>query len=378
MWTYVLSDLAGNELAEIQNATSRNVSLGLNRAATSSFTVRPDNPIMAYLFAQDTLLKVYQEKTLRFHGINISQEYVAANDENGTSIRVNAANPAFRLARRILGISAGGKKYEGDKAKSARKMINELNTDTAVYPTNPHTGIKLLPEASYVAGSGIYTAGPYQPALSCINDLGHNLTGFDWYIAPIEGETATVGAWTVPLIGLFEANNAFGKTATNTTFEHGVGQKNVASINFVRDLSDLTNKAFHLPDEGVSAEGAVVLSESNNGSMESRGRYEAVADAFGLTDTALREAWLDEFIRVKHNPRFVVTMTLDVNNGSGRVPQLGTDYWLGDMVEARSVIAGRTLFDGQVRVYGVNIEISETGDDVTTPILLDEEGNELV
>jgi hypothetical protein len=363
MWNYVITDLAGTELGEVRNATARTVSLGLNRASTASFSIRTDNPLVTDLFAGDTLLKVYEDKTLRFHGNVVSTELAGEGD--GASIRVNAANPAWKLARRLLGLSTGGKTYTGDKAKSARKMINELNTDTTTYPTNPETGIKLLAESAYTAGSGTYVAGPYRTALSCINDLAHTLTGFDWYISPME---MSAGKY-----GLFEAEQGFGNSS-NAVFEYGWGAKTAKSINYVRDLGDLTNKAYHVPDD---LETESVLNEADTASIAYRGRYEAVADAFGITDAGLRAAWLAEFIRVKKNPRFVVSMTLDIDDGSGRIPKLGTDYWLGDFVTARGVLQGTPLFNGLVRVYGIEIEVSEQGSAQVTPVLLDEEGEAL-
>lgn len=379
MWTYIVTDLTGAEIGEVSNATARSLSLGLSRAATASFTIRQDNPLVGPLFSGDTLLKVYEDTTLRFHGNVITNELASSGGESPT-IRLNAANPAWRLARRLTGLSPGGKNYTGDRAKSARKMINEANLGTETGPTtinNPHTGIKLLSEASYVAGSGTYTAGPYRSTLTCINDLAHTLNGFDWYIAPIEDEIANItneaGSWDTPLIGLFEANNTFGSDK-GLVLEYGYGQKNIRTMSYIRDLGDITNKAYHLPND-LSTES--VLNEASIPSITEHGRYESAADAFGITDTGLREAWLDEVIRVRRNPRYVVGMTLDIDDGTGRVPQLGTDYWLGDMAEARAVIGSSVLFSGKVRVYGVDIEIAESGSATVTPILLDEEGESL-
>jgi hypothetical protein len=371
MWTYVLTDLDGVEIGEIKNATSRTLSLALNRAATSSFTVRLDNPAVSALFAGDTMLKVYEGSTLRFRGNVVSTELATSGDEP-PSVRVNAANPAWKLARRLLGLSKGGTKYEGDRAKIARKMINTLNTDTVTYATNPETGILLLEESKYEGGKGIYIAGPYRPALTCINDLAHTLDGFDWFISPLDNPSFP------DKIGTFEATNKFGNSLT-TVFEYGFGQKNVRAMNYIRDLNDLTNKVYHLPNdletESVLARPETVFEDVT--SMEYRGRYEGVADAFGITDKALREAWLEEVFRVRKNPRYVLSMTLDIDDGTGRVPQLGTDYWLGDTAKARAMLQGNLLFDGEVRIYGVDIEIAESGTSRVTPILLDEEGESL-
>lgn len=368
MWTFVLTNLAGTEIGELVQASERKVTMALNRASTASFSVRPDNPMLSDLFADDRLLKVYEDKTLRFYGPVVTSELSTQDSGSAPTIKVNAADPAWKLSRRLLGLSSGGTKYEGDKAKTARKMINELNTDLVNYPTNPDTGIFLLPESSYSAGgSGTYVAGPYKSALSCINDLAHGIDGFDWYMDPLDGVAGKMAT--------FEADGTFG-SEVGAVFEHGVGQKNVRKLSYVRDLSGLANKAFHIPDEGLT-EGSEVKVGADAASIEHRGRFEIVADGFGLTDAGLRQNWVDEVVRVRKNPRFVVGMGLDIDDGYGRVPKFGEDYWLGDLVFARSRINGVTMFSGKVRVYQIQVEVNQAGTGTVTPILIDEEGSEL-
>jgi len=374
-WAWVLTDLAGNALGEIQNATDRRMSLGLNRTASASCSIRLDNALTTKVFEDDRRIKVYNGSTLMFHGDVVSAELSGSGSEMPT-VALNAANPAWKLSRRLINLSTGNKKYTGDKAKSARKIINELNTDTGTYPTNPETGVEVLSEGSYTGGSGEYEATPYKSALTAINDMAHTLSAFDWYISPIEYNAS--GKY-----GKFEAGSTFGSDKSSSTyFEFGgggrIGQANVRQINFIRDLSDLTNKAFHMPS---NLETESVLSEADAASITHRGRFEAVADAFGFDVTALREAWLDEFIRVKKNPRFVLTMTLDNDDGTGRVPKMGAsnDYWLGDFVHVRGWLpntAGQ-LFDGKVRVYGIEVEVNDAGTPTITPVFIDEEGEAL-
>jgi hypothetical protein len=160
-------------------------------------------------------------------------------------------------------------------------------------------------------------------------------------------------------------------------FEHGYGQKNVQSLNYLRDLAGLANKAVHLPDSGFEEKGTEVKSSEDKTSVEQRGRFEIVADGFGLVDSALRQSWVDEVVRVRKNPRFVVSMTLDVDDGTGRVPAIGTNFWLGDIVEARSVINNVTMFNGKVRVYQIQVALNDSGAATITPVLIDEEGSEL-
>jgi hypothetical protein len=375
MWTMVLTNLSGVVINEVRQAVDRKVVISLNKPSTAAFTIRPDNPLLSDLFSDDTLLKVYQGTTLRFHGNVISSELSTQEDGSAPTVKVNAADPAWKLSRRLSGLSAGGTKYEGDKAKSSRKIINELNAQSG-HETNPHTGIKLLAESEYSAGgSGTYVAGPYKTSLSCINDLANGFDGFDWYMNPLEGETATVSKWTTTLLATYEAQEVIGG-ASNAVFEHGYGQHNVRKLTYLRDLAGLANKAYHLPDEGFT-EGATVKEAADVPSLEHRGRYEAIADGYGLTDSTLRQNWVDEVVRVRKNPRFVVSMTLDVDDLTGRVPRFGTDFSLGDLVIARSVINETTMFDGQVRVYQVQVDLNDNGTGTVTPVLIDEEGTEL-
>jgi hypothetical protein len=319
---------------------------------------------MKYIFAQDTMLQVWEDKTIRFYGNVVSSEYATADGGGQPTIKVNAANPAWKLSKRLLGLNNGGDAYSGDKAKMAWKMLNKLNTDTGTYPTKPYTGIKLNSEASYSSGStGSYTAGPYKSALSCINDLAHGIDGFDWYIAPLAEQGETIGLW--------EAKAVYGGSASGV-FEHGYGSRNIKQITYLRDLGNLANKAFHLPDEGLGEGGATVYVGSNSPSLEVRGRYEEVADAFGIVDGGLRQSWVDDVVKVKGNPRFVAGMTLDIDDGTGRVPHLGTEFWLGDMVTARAVVENVTLFNGQVRIYQINIAVNDAGTASITPILIEE------
>lgn len=360
MWTFEICDLSGTPIGEVRNATQRSVSVAINRAQTASFTIRADNDILVPLYEDDTKLRIWRDKALMHYGYITSAE-LSENVNEAPQIKVSSADAAWKLSRRLAGKSAGGTSFTGDKAKSARKIINEVNGEG-------DSGIRLLAEGEYSAGgSGTYVAGPYKPALACVNDLAHGLDGFDWRMEPYIGEPATKTA-------TFIAKTTIGGTATGV-FERGWGQKNVQQMNYVRDLSGLINRGYHLPDAGLEAEGATVKSKNDATSEAHRGRFEAVVDGYGLTDSTLRERWLEEVIRVRKNPRFVVAMTLELDDGTGRVPVYGTDFNVGDLASARAVMNENvTLFNGQARIYQVKFEINEAGTETVTPVLIDEEG----
>jgi hypothetical protein len=352
MWTFVLCKLDGAPIGELQNATERALTVGLNRPAVASCTIAVSNELLSNLFVEDTLLQVWEDQTLRFYGYVLTPELSAGETMPGT-VKLNAADPAWRLARRVLGQSKGGTNFVGDKADSTKKMIDELNVAG-------ETGIKTQKVES--GSTGTYIAGPYKEALTCINDLAHGFDGFDWYISPLDGAE--------PKLGLYEADATFGEERVNTAFEFGWGQNNVRALTFLRDKSNLTNRAFHLPDEGL--ETGEVLSKEDAAAIAAHGLFEEVTDGFGLVDKTLRNKWLEEVIRVKKNPRFVAGMTLDIQDETGRVPKIADDFWLGDLVNARAVIEDETLFNGKVRVYQIKIDINDAGTATITPILVEE------
>lgn len=357
-WSFVLTALDGTPIGEILNASDRKVSLGLSRAATASFQIRAQNPRLLDLYQADSLLQVWQDSTLRFWGPVVSANYATNEDGSDPAIAVNAVSPAWRLANRLAGKSGSGTALSGDKADMAKTLIDTTNSES-------DTGIKTVSVSS--ESTGTYTAGPYKPVLDCISELAHGLDGFDWYLRPTTGTSGKIAE--------FVAGAVIGGTQKDTVFEYGVGRHNIRSMTFIRDLSGMMNRAYHIPDEGADAPGATVIFKQNDASIAYRGLFEGPIDSLGLTDTTLREQWANANIEVRREPRLVVTMTPDIFDPEkpGRVPVFGTDYNIGDFVRARAVMYGTQLFDGYVRVFNVQIEVDDNGRAVAVPTLVDEE-----
>lgn len=371
MWRFRLLDLDGTSVGELFNATERKFTGAINRPATASFKIRGDHEHAARFFTkEDCLLEVWQGSTIRFNGYVTTSNYEDSETSDAGTIAVNAVDSTWKLAKRLAGISTGGTKYTAvDKAKAAYKIINELENAGIYTAGYTETGIKVSSEASYAAsGTGTYIAGPFKSALVCLNDLSNGLDGFDWRFDPLDGEH--------PKLNLFVAQPTLGSTKS-VVMERGWGTNNVANLSFLRDLSGSVNFAKHLPDEGLEAEGAVVASAYDLASIEARGRLEEAADAYGLVDTTLRTKWVEEVVRVRGNPRYVAGMRLARDDGTGRVPTPWTDFSPGDVVTARAVVAGNTLFNGQARVYAIEVDVAESGAATYTPILIDEEGQSL-
>lgn len=368
MWRFRLLEFDGTSLGEITNATDRKFVGAINRPATASFKVRGDHELAEYFFREeDLLLEVWQGSEIRFNGYVTTANYEDSETSDAGTVAVNAVDSAWKLTKRLAGISVGGTEYNIDKAKAAYKILASLE-NTGIYTFGfVETGIKLSAESAYSAsGSGKYIAGPYKSALVCLNDLANGFDGFDWRFQPLDGEH--------PKLNLFVAAPVIGETK-NVVFERGWGTKNVKRVSYLRDLSGAINFPKHLPDEGLGAN--VVIWATNKASIEQRGRLEEVSDAYGLLDTTLRTKWVEEVARVRGNPRYVVGMQLATDDGSGAVPRPWDDFAPGDTVTARGVVAGNTLFNGQARVYAIEVEINDAGTATYTPILIDEEGGSL-
>lgn len=396
-WTFRLHKLDGTAIGEVTNAKERSLSLALNGPSSASFTVQANHPLMPNLFGEDTLLQVWEGQTLRFYGFVILTELAGAPGE-GLTINVNAVDPSWRLSRRVLDTNGLGYTLTGDWAHQAAYIIEvRLNRDAGdpgEYATNPDTRIRLAPpydtgkeqgagswENCSASGSGTYVVEPFDNALKAITDLAQHLKGFDWRIVPLDNHEITEEEKersgidpTLPKMGEFVAEDGFGEKR-DTYFEFGFGKNNIANLTYKRDLSDLTNKAFHVPDEGVKGSGGLsknVLSEADVPSLEARGRWEEEASAPGLNASNMREAWLDEVIAVKKNGSYVVTADLAFDG-----PKIEDGFFLGDTVTIRGKIEGEALFSGEVRVYKIDINIDENGTEVITPTFLDEGGEVL-
>lgn len=359
IYTYRVTKLDHTPVGEVIDAYDRRCSISLSKPSVASFSIRPSNPLMKYLFeTEDKLLQVWQNATLRYWGPIISAQYATQDDGSNPMVAVTSADPAWRLAKRLAGKSKSGEANSGDKGATAKHLIDVTNAedDTEIETESVESG-----------SSGSYIAGPYKPVLASIGELAHGLDGFDWYIAP-KLESASK-------IGTFKLAGVIGSEKPGAVFEYGTGKKNMRNMSFIRDLSGAINQAYHIPDEGLESVEAVVSSK-DAASIAARSLLEETIDLNGVVNATLRQEWADNNVLLRKVPRRVLAMTADVydSNNPFHVPKFGTDYFIGDLVPVRAVKEGVTLFNGLTRVYQVDIEVDNNGVGKITPILLDQSG----
>lgn len=365
-WSFVLTKLDREPIAEITDATDRKYVANLSKPSTASFKIRKDNPLAEEFFAEeDRLLKVYQGNTLRFFGPVLTADFGMTEGQPAT-INVSAVDPAWYFSRRLVGLAEKGTAYSGDKGNMVMQMLNATNV---IFSTRVEISADLS------GSTGAYTAGPYKPLLTSIQELAHGIDGFDWYIEPYDGgETGPSGDQR---LGIMRLAAIVGSEKPNAVFEYGTGHRNIRTIGFLRDIQTNVNVAWQISDQGLepSAENPtpVVVAFDEASYAARKQRFEEVVDLSGVNNVALRQAWVEENVRVRKTPRRVLSMTSDIDDGTGRVPQFGSDYWLGDVVPARAVIENRfAMFNGLARVYSVEVSLNDAGTAMVTPILVED------
>lgn len=361
-WNFILTDGTTRPVGEILNASDRQVSLPLNKIDTLSFKIRLDNPLSDQILSSNTYIKAYRDRVLRFIGPVISAE--EASDNTSQSVTVNAAGAGWIFGRRLAGKSITGRQFTSltDRAIICQTLIGEANAE------NP-TGVwQTTARANGSASVITYDAGPYKPILDIINELSASYDGFDWRVLP--AENFANGALTNAYFSWFYAQPVIGSHKPEAVFEYGAGRNNVESYKRTVNRDTMANAVYHISPEAESGS-APVITATDNASIATWRRLEDLVSA-DLTDASLRQQLCNEHIAVRKAPRQVIEFTPHIDpQRTGRLPEFGLDYDIGDWVRARAAYRGVVRFDGMFRVWGVNFSIDPNGLEKLTLVLVE-------
>lgn len=368
-----MTNLEGVRVGEIINGYERKYTANLSKPSTASFQIRKDNAIIPYLFSQeeDYLLQIWQGETLRMWGPILTSN-LAMTEGSVPSVAVTAADPAWRMGRRFYwGYGAGFVQSTADKALLAQALIgfqNSRSEGAGIASTGIYAGY-----SNTCGSTGAYSIPTGKSGLQGIQELAQGFDGFDWYIEPLS--TPNPVSPNAPYIGGFRAAAIVGVEKSGVAFEFGVGRRNMRAINYLRDQTSRANSVINMSEEGYEVtplNTAPIIGKIDKENWERYGLLEDMAELSGVPTVALREQYAQEALNVRKFPRRVLSMTSDIDDGTGRVPQFGSDYWLGDTVPARAMIDGDLIFNGNVRVYSVEVSLNNAGTATYTPILLQE------
>jgi hypothetical protein len=358
-WKFVLTDLQGNSIGEVLNASNRQVVLPLNRVPTVSFQIPIQNSLSTYLLdpTWDGNLKAYRDSVLRFNGPVVSSAE-AFDSSSSQVIAVNAAGPFWRLGFRLLGTTSAGWSLGNagttyDLGYIAQQML--IAGNAAGY--TGITGGSNTPSSNGAAG--VYY---FQDVMTSIAQIATGLNSFDFEVAPTE-PTNVGQAW--PQLGLFNTTNLMGTTKPNAVFEYGTTSANVTTYSRQIDRSNLGTKGYIQNPAASNYSG--VLTSVDATAETRRGRYEFLADDGGVSWSVLRQSLVDYAVLVRKNPRQVVQFTPAPNAALSPLD----DYIVGDQVRCRINVEQVNILDAMMRVWGITFDIGDTGDEQPTLELID-------
>lgn len=372
-WSNVLlDDLAGGAVGEVSNPFDRTISQRVSRLTTSHFAVRLDDPLADRLLEADLLVKHYENDVLRHvHEITDVEEVVA---EDGTKrIGVTAADASWRLGGRLIGKTLAGyaKTVPTDRGAIVAELLAAVNAEN-------DTGVRL----GTVQPSAADTAGPwsYKPLLEVLAELSAPLDGYDWQIAPLEPTVDGLGlAWAT--LNLYAAQGGLAEHAVFAYSDAEDDRGNVKSYTRTISKQGMVNTAYSLPT-GDAGTGQVL--SWFDGPARAKWHWREGVIPSDLVVDDLRDALIKEHVALRKIPReqivfsgFVPTSEqleelLEAGSPIPYVPRFGVDYSLGDVVPFRATVDGQTRVDSLMRVYGLDLQITDEGLEIPTVSLVPE------
>lgn len=353
-WQFVATDKNGVQLGEITNPTDPSVALALGQIPALTMTVPLWSPLAASISDSTTLIKAYRTdvlgtRRLIFNGPVIATEEVGERDVQ--TLAITAAGPYWRLTKRLVGASKTGFAYPAsstvDLADLAIQIVNIVNAVS-------WTGIGTRPKLG-VTNQGRVDRINAANAAELIASLGSTDSSFEFQVTPDESFPAAgyqLGWFDIgPTIGGVSRNDAifeYGTTRANC-----VGYKRQVSWDSILTLAYAAVEGW--PDETTQD----LRSATDAAAVAAYGLFEELVPENGIIDDALRDALVQFHIRVRKNPRQIVTFTPKINAR----PSPFLDYFLGDYVRARAVVRGVQRLDAMLRVWGIKFTLDKGGNE---------------
>lgn len=324
----------------------------INKVRQCSFKLRLDNPLSGLLLTSShpMYIKAYRNQKLMFYGPAITVQEVGQTGSSAEefALQVNALGPEWIFAKRLVGKTATGLKWASgtQRAVRFRELLAAMVTEGAP------TLINLTNSTIQSTSTAAYETTPFRTLTEVLSDISETFEGFDWIVNPEEFGN------TLKYIATLECKDAIGSSQPNAVFEWGTGRANIANYTRVIDRTEQINKAYHITTAGPEAPGAPTVLKQDVASKETWGYQEALIQA-SILNTALRESLAEENIKVRKSPRQTIAFQPVPDDGTGRVPQIFTDFGIGDTIRARIALKNLVHFDALVRCYGCTFELDE-------------------
>jgi hypothetical protein len=368
-WRYVVTDMAGGVIGEIQNAKNRTYSDPLNSMRQAGLTVDVDNPLAPYLTENDCLLKVYRKPK---RGGNYQRLFVGdviqaeeKGDGNTEVVDVLAADPFWRVIKRLIPASLNVNSHGqgiGYTAGAPGGLINLGQICKDMLGTLGTTGLTLGTVEGGIADSMV---GPLYATFAgqMMQDACATLGGPDFYIDPDEPS----GAMPNTVFGTINFVVKRGATNPNIVFEYGTGKRNVVSYSRMLTKQNSANTVIGLPQGWPTSitKADHIVSSTDAGSISARGQLDDLAGA-DVVSVDLRQKLCDEHVAVRKTRQQQITFVPKNNCPI----EYGPDFMTGDVVTARAYARKSWRYNGTARIYGTAITIDDNDNEVVTLTLI--------
>jgi hypothetical protein len=153
--------------------------------------------------------------------------------------------------------------------------------------------------------------------------------------------------------------------------EYGTGAANAREYQWLIHNESIINQAYALPPQFPDNVGNKIATATASASIALRGLREEVIPT-DLSDYTLRSQLATLHINLRKQPReqFIIQPAQAI--GDGRVPEFLDDYNIGDMIRGRVQDQGILMLDAMVRMYGVNVSLSDEGQETVDLTLIND------
>lgn len=379
-WTLELLDYAGVAIGELQNASARKFTDPLNAPKVSTGQIRLDNDLAPDVLDLARLLRCKRNGVLVGMLPLQSGEEVAS--EGIATIPYVATDPLGDiLADRLIGkgVDAKGKGVGYAQGTALLPVVRGQIAKAIIDVTNAADGFTgVATDNTWITDASTGYVGPwyFKQIAEAILEMSATLDGYDFEIRPTEPVDIGFGAAN-PKIAEFRTYVARGSAKPDVIFEYGFGKTNLRGYRRPRTIADLLNRAYSLP-QGFPDAAVQLTPPDANGNGDTyqtvvANDYDASASVTkwklregvvsgDLTVDAFRKTLCNEHVRIRRNPREQIIIEL----ASNIEYDYGVDYGVGDIVTARAKVNDVMRFDATFRIYAVNFDIDENGNEAVS------------
>ena len=379
-WTLELLDYAGVPIGEVLNASQRKFVDPLNAAKTLTLQTKLDNALALDVLDLARIMRVRRDgATVGMLPLQAGEEVVSEGDANIPIVCVDPLGDI--LGDRMIGkgIDAKGKGVGYSQGTALLPVVRGQIAKAIIDVTNAADGFTgVATDNAWITDAATGYVGPwyFKPISEAVIEMSATLDGYDFELKPTDPVDIGYGAAN-PKIAEFRTYAVKGGSKPNVIFEYGTGKNNMRGYRRPRTVADLLNRAYSLP-QGFPDAAVQLTPPDANGNGDTyqtvvANDYDASASitkwklregvvSGDLTVDAFRKTLCNEHVRIRRNPREQITFDLAMNIEY----QYGVDYVVGDIVEARAKVNGIVRFDAFFRIYQVEVNIDDNGDELVS------------